>query len=164
MTASWAQELETLPLAEAQARLLRVCGSSRWAREVAQSAPFAGESELLAAAARAFDMLEPDDWLDAFSAHARIAAPDLPEAADRAEQSGLTGATETELAELRAGCAAYEARFGHVFLIRARGRCAADILAVLRDRLQRSPRQELAAAAAEEREIAAQRLQRTVPA
>ena len=145
---------DALPVAEA--RLLSVCASTRWAREVAHAGPFRSEDDLLAAAARAFDLLEPADWLEAFAAHSRIADP--VEGTERVEQAGLEGATDAELAELRAGNAAYEARFGHVFLIRARGRSAAEILAALRERLERSPEEELAAAGAEEREIVTLRL------
>jgi len=42
-------------------------------------------------------------------------------------------------AALWEGNAAYEERFGHVFLVRAAGRSSAEILALLRERLGNDP-------------------------
>jgi 2-oxo-4-hydroxy-4-carboxy-5-ureidoimidazoline decarboxylase len=45
-------------------------------------------------------------------------------------------------AALRAGNIEYERRFGHVFLIFATGRTAAEVLAALRQRLGNAPEDE----------------------
>jgi 2-oxo-4-hydroxy-4-carboxy-5-ureidoimidazoline decarboxylase len=58
----------------------------------------------------------------------------------------------------------YEARFGRVFLIRAAGRSAADILAELRRRLHNEPADEAAEVATQLREIALLRLEQLVGA
>ena len=52
----------------------------------------------------------------------------------------------------------YEARFGHVFLIAARGRSADDVLHALRQRINNDPAKELEIAAGEQRKITRQRL------
>jgi OHCU decarboxylase len=61
---------------------------------------------------------------------------------------------------LARGNAAYEARFGHVFLISAAGRDAAEILAALTERLGNDPDTELRVAATEHRRITRLRLER----
>ena len=54
----------------------------------------------------------------------------------------------------------YEARFGHVFLISASERSAAEILAELRRRMSNDPATEIEVAAAEHRKITRIRLER----
>ena len=58
-----------------------------------------------------------------------------------------------------AGNHAYEEKFGRVFLIRAAGRTATEILAALRTRLTHSPAEEDAIVAQQLREIAVLRLE-----
>ena len=58
----------------------------------------------------------------------------------------------------------YEARFGHVFLISAAGRTAADVLAALRQRMENDPATELEVAAEEQRKITRLRLERMLQA
>ena len=76
----------------------------------------------------------------------------------RNEQSGiaLSGGIREQLEE---GNRRYEERFGRVFLIRAAGRSAEEILAVLNRRLENTAEDELAATAAALREIAMLRLE-----
>ena len=58
----------------------------------------------------------------------------------------------------------YEDRFGHVFLISAAGRTAADVLAALRQRMENDPATELEVAAEEQRKITRLRLERMLQA
>ena len=60
----------------------------------------------------------------------------------RQEQSGTQDAAPDVQASLRTGNAAYEARFGHVFLICATGMSAASMLAALQARLGHDPATE----------------------
>src|SRR5262249_53664560 len=101
----------------------------------------------------------PGDWLRAFAAHPRIGEKggDAPATSER-EQSGVRRASSRTLASLAEENRRYEARFGHVFLIAARGRGAEDILYSLRQRLINDPATELDAAAAEQRKITRLRL------
>ena len=54
----------------------------------------------------------------------------------------------------------YEARFGHVFLISASGRTAADVLDALRQRMLNDPVTEVHVAAEEQRKITRLRLEK----
>lgn len=138
--------------------LIAICGSRRWAELVVAAGPFASTQALLAAAERAFDRLEPADWHEGIRGHAPIAeVPDGDEREAR-EQAGVVGADSGTLAALRAGNAAYAARFGYMFLIRATGRSAAEMLAALSDRLGNDPATEFRIATDELREITRLRL------
>ena len=62
-------------------------------------------------------------------------------------------------AAIRAGNEAYEQRFGRVFLIRAAGRSASEVLDQLTARLDNDPEAETAVVAGQLREIALLRLE-----
>ena len=70
------------------------------------------------------------------------AGGDREAAWSRQEQSGTRDAPPDVQAGLRAGNAAYEERFGHVFLICATGMSAASMLAALQGRLGHDPARE----------------------
>ncbi|TDE95920.1 2-oxo-4-hydroxy-4-carboxy-5-ureidoimidazoline decarboxylase [Occultella glacieicola] len=143
--------------------LLRACADvERWAEEVAEARPFAGVANVLGAARTAARPWTDTEIDAALAGHPRIgerAEGTGPGAAmSRREQSGVdTGGDVQE--RLRAGNLAYEERFGHVFLIRAAGRSAAEILASLDERLTHTPEQERRTAAEQLREIAVLRLE-----
>ncbi len=148
--------------------LLALCGSTRWASIVEGCAPFADRDELHAAADEAFEQLDSDDWLQAFAHHPRIGdVESLRElfkasgALSVAEQAGLADAGEDVVAELAAGNERYEAQFGFVFLIRAAGRTAAEMLEHQRARLGNDRVAELAVAAGQLREITHLRIDQT---
>lgn len=61
--------------------------------------------------------------------------------------------------DLREGNARYEARFGRVFLIRAKGRSGEEMLQALTRRLQHTADEEVAEALAQLREITMLRLE-----
>jgi OHCU decarboxylase len=152
-----------LPEAEAAEALLAVCRSRRWAGRVAAGRPYADLAALEKAADQAFDALGAEDWREAFAAHPRIGeAGGAAPAWSRQEQAGVGAAGREVQERLARGNAAYEARFGHVFLIAAAGRDAAEILGELERRLDNDPASELEEAAGQQRRIARQRLERLV--
>jgi OHCU decarboxylase len=125
---------------------------------MAKDWPFLDTEELLAASEHAFDALSREDWLEAFAAHARIGAPKDGDLRGAAEQAGVAAAAGTELAELARLNAAYEQRFGHVFLICASGLSAAEMLTELRARIVNPAATEFQNAEREQRKITALRL------
>ncbi|WP_033212228.1 2-oxo-4-hydroxy-4-carboxy-5-ureidoimidazoline decarboxylase [Kitasatospora phosalacinea] len=120
--------------AELRELLLEVCSSPAWAAAVAASRPWHEPEELHAANAKAMAELSAADLRDAMAGHARIGTPKPGDAVSEREQAGIRGVDPSVLDELRAANAAYEAKFGHVFLICATGRTAAGMLAALRER------------------------------
>jgi 2-oxo-4-hydroxy-4-carboxy-5-ureidoimidazoline decarboxylase len=138
-----AVRFNALPRAKAEAELLTCCASRRWAAAVAVGRPYGSAEDLFAAAGKAVRDLEWPDVEEALGAHPRIG--DRPEgdsresAWSRGEQSGVGEADRAAFAE---GNAAYEERFGHVFLICASGRSAGEMLAELRERMANDPATE----------------------
>ncbi|GAA4871994.1 2-oxo-4-hydroxy-4-carboxy-5-ureidoimidazoline decarboxylase [Kitasatospora terrestris] len=126
--------LAAAPAAELQETLLEICSSPAWAAAVAASRPWSDRDALLDANAKAMAGLTVQDLADAMAGHARIGKPKTGDATSEREQSGIQGADTALLDELHEANAAYEAKFGHVFLICATGRTAATMLASLRER------------------------------
>jgi OHCU decarboxylase len=150
--------INALGLGQARLAFLSCCGSQRWASGMAASRPYRSVDAVRRQSDELFDELRRDDWLQAFAAHAAIGAPRPGDRQDTAEQAAVAGAGGELLDALRDGNARYRERFGHVFLIRARGRSAGELLAALHDRLGNTPEQELDNAAQAQREIADLRL------
>lgn len=136
------ERLNTAPRAELERLLREICASRRWAAALAATRPWPDRAALLAAAEAAVSGLGAEDLAEALAGHARIGAPEEGDAASQREQAGVRGADEAVLRELREANAAYERRFGQVFLIRATGRSAGSILAALRERCRNDPATE----------------------
>jgi 2-oxo-4-hydroxy-4-carboxy-5-ureidoimidazoline decarboxylase len=129
--------------------------------------PFHSRSTLLAGAESLWSLLTASDWREAFAHHPKIGDAERVSRkfASTAvwiaeEQSGITGATEALLAELTKDNAAYEAKFGYIYIVCARGKSASEILTLLQARLPNGPRTELRLAAEEQKKITRLRLER----
>jgi 2-oxo-4-hydroxy-4-carboxy-5-ureidoimidazoline decarboxylase len=148
-----------------EASMLATCGSRRWAASMVARAPFESVDALHAAADASFDELDEQDWLEAFAHHPRIGDVEaLRErfaasgAFSEREQSGLSATDEAILRAIHANNEEYEAKFGFVFLIRAAGRSAHEILEQQRERLGNDRPRELEIAGGQQREITHLRL------
>jgi 2-oxo-4-hydroxy-4-carboxy-5-ureidoimidazoline decarboxylase len=130
---------------------------------VAAGRPYRDLGELLAAADRAADELTDAEWRAALASHPRIGerGGDAPEASAQEQRRAIEASPET-LAALAAENLQYERRFGHVFLIFARGRSGEEILGELRRRINNDPASELAEARTELAKIARMRLEKLV--
>ncbi|WP_371555501.1 2-oxo-4-hydroxy-4-carboxy-5-ureidoimidazoline decarboxylase [Streptomyces longwoodensis] len=137
-----------LTVDEARSVLLACLHSPRWARRVADHRPYPTVDALLAAADEAAYDLGPADLADALAAEA---LPPLP-----------AGTYEAAHTALRAAHAAYEARFGHVFVIylgdTPTGETLDRLLEGIRSRLTNDPEEERVLAAEELRRLAGGRL------
>ena len=160
MTVPGLARLNALPDGEAVAVLLGCCSAPGWARRVAARRPFGSVDDLLAAAAAAWAAREPGELEAAMAGHPRIGERSLS-MQSRQEQSGV-GSDPGTIQALREANAAYEDRFGHVFLICATGRGQHEILAELRRRMANDPGTEREVAAAELGKINAIRLRKLV--
>ena len=154
----------------ARAELLRCCGCARWADAVLAGRPYGDKAALLAASDAAWGRAGEAEWREAFSHHPRIGGKDaLREkfAATRAwakgEQSGAAAASEAVLDALAAGNAAYERKFGHIFIVCATGKSAAEMLDLLQSRMTNDAASELRLAAGEQNKITKIRLEKLIP-
>jgi 2-oxo-4-hydroxy-4-carboxy-5-ureidoimidazoline decarboxylase len=131
--------LNALDAEQVATKLAACCASSRWVAALTAARPFGTVADLHSSAAAELAALDWPDVLEALAAHPRIGSPATgtkPEAAwSRLEQAGAQETDVPTAEALASANAAYEARFGFVFLIRAAGRSAQDMLAAALDRL-----------------------------
>jgi 2-oxo-4-hydroxy-4-carboxy-5-ureidoimidazoline decarboxylase len=145
------------PEAEALALMLACCASARFAAAMIAGRPYPSADAAAARVDAAFATLTWDDVREAMDGHPRIGARVSGQSA--AEQSGVA---DENRAALTAGNAAYEERFGHVFLICAAGLSGDQMLAALRRRMDNDERTERVVAAAELRKITVLRVRKAL--
>lgn len=156
-------EFNHLPHEKALALIHPCVALPDWADALARGRPYASRDELFSTA-NALTLAWDDAALtQALSAHPRIGEKPTGSQAEAAlsrQEQGAVDEGDADLAQaLREGNARYEARFGRVFLIRAKGRSGEDILQVLHARLENSDAQEVRAALEQLREITLLRLE-----
>ena len=151
------ESFNAAPQAQAAAEMLACCASRRFAAAMAAGRPYPSQDAALAAVEAVFESLAWPDVLEAMDAHPRIGARVSGQSA--AEQAGVA---DDSRAALLAGNAAYEERFGHVFLICATGLTGAQMLAALRQRLENDESSERVVAAAELRKITVLRVRKAL--
>jgi 2-oxo-4-hydroxy-4-carboxy-5-ureidoimidazoline decarboxylase len=146
------------------AEILRPCiDVTRWVDTIAAARPFTSKDALLTFASQAASPFTPAEVESAMAHHPRIG--ERPTAAtteasmSRSEQAGVDPADTALTEALARGNRDYEEKFGRVFLIRAAGRTAPEILRTLNERLRNSPAEEDTIVAQQLREIAVLRLE-----
>lgn len=136
-----------------------------WVDAVVTGRPYASVDALAAYAGDLAAAWSPADLEAALHAHPRIGARVSGEgaeaAASRREQGSMASAADDDVAAIAAGNAAYEERFGRVFLIRAAGRTPSEMRAELERRLGNDPDAETIEATRQLAEIALLRLRTT---
>jgi OHCU decarboxylase len=157
-------ELNALDASRAADEFSRCCGSSRWATAMTAARPFASLDAMRGRGDEIWASLGHADWLEAFAAHPRIGEQRQVSAWSSSEQSGMQSATDATKARLAELNAAYQARFGYIFIVCATGKPAAEMLTLLEARLVNDPSIELPTAAEEQRKITGLRLAKLVDA
>jgi 2-oxo-4-hydroxy-4-carboxy-5-ureidoimidazoline decarboxylase len=155
--------LNRLSPSRASAELIRCCGSTRWAKAMAKARPFDTLETMQQRSDEIWASLGRRDWLEAFAAHPRIGGSAGSEWS-AAEQSGAASAGEAATARLASLNDLYERRFGHIFVVCATGKSAAEMLDLLEARMSNGPHAELRNAAEEQRKITNLRLAKLVDA
>jgi len=97
---------------------------------VASGRPYASAEELLASSDAATAGLAPGDLGQALAGHPRIGDRRGTDERSRREQAGVLAADQATIQALADGNEEYERRFGHIYLVCATGRNAADLLAL----------------------------------
>ena len=130
------------PGGELRAPLRACCAAEDWVDAIIAGRPYADEAALAEASDRVTAALSDVALGQALAGHPRIGERAPDHGWSRQEQSGVAGASDDVLTQLAAANAEYERRFGHVYLVFASGRSAAELLAVCRSRLANDPRTE----------------------
>ncbi|CAN5427080.1 2-oxo-4-hydroxy-4-carboxy-5-ureidoimidazoline decarboxylase [soil metagenome] len=159
------QTLDAAAEEDAGQMLAACCGATRWVARMLARRPFGSSEALLRAAREEWFALSESDWREAFAHHPRIGDRDelrrrFPATAhlSEQEQAGVTSAADEVLDALAEGNLAYEDRFGYIFIVCATGKTAGEMLALLRERLEHHPAEEISLAAGEQARITALRL------
>jgi 2-oxo-4-hydroxy-4-carboxy-5-ureidoimidazoline decarboxylase len=134
---------------ELRVRLRSCCAAEAWVEYLVVGRPYRSEAALYVASDRATAELDAAGLAQALAGHPRIGDAAPAHGGDgrsatwsRGEQAGVATAGADLLGELEAANAAYERQFGHVYLVCASGRGAAELLAVCRVRLDNDPETE----------------------
>jgi len=149
---------------EALEAMLACCGARRWAAAMVALRPIGSVAELSESADRTWSTMKEADWMEAFACHPRIGERKAAHASAKSvawssqEQSSAAVAAERVLAELAAGNALYEQRFGFTYIVCATGKSADEMLAILNRRLGSDRATELREAAEQQRQITQIRL------
>jgi 2-oxo-4-hydroxy-4-carboxy-5-ureidoimidazoline decarboxylase len=141
--------LDAAPADELRAGLRSCCAADAWVEQMVTGRPYRSEAALLAASDRATAALDGGGLAQALAGHPRIGERAPTHGGDgrsaawsRGEQAGVGDADSELLGELAHANAAYEQRFGHVYLVCASGRDASELLALCRARLDNDPETE----------------------
>lgn len=143
------------------AELAACCAARSWGAALLAGRPFADHDELFAASDAATAELTDVGLAEALAAHPRIGER-VTESWSRQEQSGMASASADLRAELADANAAYEHRFGQVYLVCATGKSAEELLAICRSRLGNDPAGERRVVLAELAKISRLRLAKLV--
>lgn len=159
--------LNTLPAAARAKALATCCGATAWVATLNAQFPFDSATALYEAAERVWHSLGEADWREAFTHHPKIGdvgALQEKFASTAAWAAGEQGAVERASLEtleaLAAGNAAYEQKFGYIFIVCATGKSAEQMLALLQARLPHEPSQEIHVAMSEQAKITRLRLEK----
>lgn len=151
------------PEAELRPLLTECLAVPRWVDAIVAGRPYASMDALLAAAHVAAQGLSDEEVLGAIAGHPRIGERQKTGGVSakwsRSEQSGVDSSQADRLA---AANAAYEDRFGHIYLVCATGLSGAEMLDNLSSRMDNPPDVELRVVNDELAKIAALRLQKLI--
>ncbi|MEM7101707.1 MAG: 2-oxo-4-hydroxy-4-carboxy-5-ureidoimidazoline decarboxylase [Bacteroidota bacterium] len=161
-------KLNDLLLVDLKEVLYKCCGSKNWVNMMMRYRPYHSWEYLENLAELVwFDDCSEDDWKEAFAHHPKIG--DLKSLEEKftstidmasKEQEKVESASMEVLEALAAGNQAYESKFGYIFIVFATGKTAEEMLEILQERLENSPKMEMMIAASEQYKITRLRLEK----
>lgn len=160
-------QLNRLSEAAATEAFEQCCGSAEWVERMVYSRPFESLSEVLETSDTVWEECDVDDYEEAFSHHPKIG--DVESLAKKfantkawatGEQKGVESADLAVIHKLAEGNAAYEEKFGFIFIVNATGKSATEMLALLQARMNNEPKDEILIAAEEQNKITKLRLKK----
>jgi 2-oxo-4-hydroxy-4-carboxy-5-ureidoimidazoline decarboxylase len=161
----------SLDPADAAREALPCCGSQAWAAALAASRPIADEASLIKTSSSLWLALPEKAWQEAFNSHPRIGQSHAQIYATEESLRWSAQEQRTTLSEddaiklaLEEGNRRYEQKFGRIFIVCATGKTSAEILTILKIRMQNEAATELREAAEQQRQITQLRLHRWLEA
>jgi len=161
------EEFDTMSFEEAFETMRDCCGSTTWVNDMVSRRPFGEFDVLIAAADDAWAKTTEKDWLEAFEHHPRIGDTGTTATQSAAakswsshEQAGVKPASSALQEELAAVNAAYERKFGHIYVVCAAGKDVTEMLDMAKARMTNDHSTELRVSAEEQRKIMQLRLRK----
>ena len=160
-------ELNVLAATDRAAALATCCGAARWVAGVSAAFPVPDAAALYERAHAVWYGLDEADWREAFTHHPNLG--DVTSLREKfastatwaaGEQGAVAQASAAVLEALAAGNAAYEQKFGYIFIVCATGKSAAEMLELLEARLPNAPAAEINVAMGEQAKITQLRLEK----
>ena len=148
MTEAGVVAFNTANDAALRAELLALTSAPRWAAELIAGRPHAAADALLARSDEILAGMDEDEVDAALSGHPRIGErsdrlDDVAAARSAREQAGVDAADPGQVRALAEANAAYEERFGRIYLVAAAGLSGRELLDRARSRLHNDPGAEL---------------------
>jgi OHCU decarboxylase len=168
---SLAEQLNNLTDEAARQALENCCASPAWIAAMLTRRPFSSDDQVMSSAKEFWSSLPSEEWLAAFAAHPQIG--DLQSLQKKhqstsawasGEQSSVIDANHETLDELARYNQLYKERFDFIFIVCATGKSAAEMLSLLKSRIQNDTQTELPIAAAEQLKITLLRLKKLAQA
>jgi 2-oxo-4-hydroxy-4-carboxy-5-ureidoimidazoline decarboxylase len=125
------------------------CSAPAWMSAVAAARPYRSADAVLTESDAAVARMSETDLRAALAGHPQLGERTAPASWSSQEQAAVSSAGDKVRQELAAGNAAYQARFGHIYLACATGRSAAELVDFLRERLGNDRETEWQVVAAE---------------
>ncbi len=143
------------------------CTATRWIQGMVEATPYASLDRVKTTADRLWSSMETADYQEAFDGHPKIGDPASLKKKYAAthdlaahEQASVALACDKTLAELVYFNRRYEERFGYIFIVCATGKSAAEMLRLIKQRIDHPPEDEIVLAAEEQRKIMQLRIDR----
>lgn len=151
-------ELNQLDDAKASEVFNACCSATRWVKRMVFARPFYSQASMQNDAAMFWKSMQSADYMEAFAGHPKIGDLNLLKKKYRNalaanEQSAVEQATDDVLQELARYNDDYETKFGYIFIVCATGKTAAQMLTLIKRRINHRPDKEIIIAAAEQAKI-----------
>jgi 2-oxo-4-hydroxy-4-carboxy-5-ureidoimidazoline decarboxylase len=160
-------EFDHLNIERKRKILEQCCSSSAWVEKMLTIPPAEDLIDLFEDAEEKWYECKEEDWREAFSHHPKIG--DLNSIKEKfgstadvaaSEQSSVRDASEKVLRSLAEANAAYEKKFGYIFIVSAAGKSAEEMLGILTERLNNNSEEEIKIAMEEQNKITRLRLEK----
>ncbi len=152
---------------EAHELFMSCCTAKKWVDSMVSSRPYSNFEEMIMTSNQHFSKLEESDWLQAFDGHPKIG--DINSLKEKykstkklasGEQSGMSEADEIVIQEMADLNNKYFENNGFIFIVCASGKSAAEMLEIIKSRMDNDRGVELKIASEEQMKITKIRLEK----
>ena len=152
---------------EAIVAFYSTCACDEFAKTMTKLRPFKNIEMLKEKTKIVFEGLTKEQWKESFEGHPKIG--DVASLKEKyqstksmvaGEQAGVNHASDEVINDLALYNEKYLTKFGYIFIVCASGKSAAEMLAILRKRIENNPEEEIFIASQEQLEITYLRMEK----